>query len=127
MAIYREQDFADRRKAAIEAKKALLEKFKSRPDPHDPAVAERQAARKAAAEARAEREAERRKARQEKLAREAAERKAAAEARRLEAERRKAEEEAAAKARARDDLIARLLADQEAMRSMRVTRKAGQR
>ena len=45
----------DRLSAAANAKKAMLEKFRSRPGPDDPAVMEREAARKAIAEARAQR------------------------------------------------------------------------
>ena len=55
MAIYKEKGFADRRQAANEAKKALLEKFKSKPSLDDPEVAARMAERKAKAEARAQR------------------------------------------------------------------------
>ena len=34
----KDNDFAERRKTAIEARKALLEKFKAKPDENDPAV-----------------------------------------------------------------------------------------
>ena len=84
--IYRDKSFAERRTAAIDAKKALLEKFKSKPAPDDPAVLAKQAERKAILEAREKRAAEKEKLRQEKLAREAAERaarEAAAEAARI--------------------------------------------
>ena len=69
--IYRDKSFAERRTAAIEAKKALLEKFKAKPAPDDPAVLAKQAERKAILEAREKRAAEKEKLRQEKLAREA--------------------------------------------------------
>ena len=72
--IYRDKSFAERRTAAIEAKKALLEKFKAKPAPDDPAVLAKQAERKAILEAREKRAAEKEKLRQEKLAREAEER-----------------------------------------------------
>ena len=74
MAIYRDQSFAERRDAANSAKKALLERFKSKPAPDDPAVAAKQAERKAILEARAVREAEKARLKQERLAREAEER-----------------------------------------------------
>ena len=89
MAIYREKDIFERRNAANEAKKALLERFKAKPAADDPAVLARQAERKAILEAREKRAAEKERLRQEKLAREAAERaerEAAEEAARLAAE-----------------------------------------
>src|SRR6476660_8109862 len=108
--IYRDKSFAERRTAAIEAKKALLEKFKAKPAPDDPAVLAKQAERKAILEAREKRAAEKEKLRQEKLAREAEERaarEAAAEAARI-----AAEEAAQAEAKAREaeemERIARL-------------------
>ena len=72
--MYREKSFAERRTAADEAKKALLDKFKSKPSADDPAVQARLAERKAILEAREKRHAEKEKLRQERLAREAAER-----------------------------------------------------
>jgi hypothetical protein len=103
VAIYREKDFSERRTAAVEAKKALLERFKAKPTADDPAVIARQQERQAILAAREIREREKEKARQEKLAREAAEqaererlaeiaRKEAEEQARLEAEARAAEE-----------------------------------
>lgn len=89
MAIYKEKDFSERRNAAIEAKQALLAKFKSKPAADDPEVIKRQQERRAILEAREKREAERERQKQERLAREAvekAEREAAAEAARLAAE-----------------------------------------
>jgi hypothetical protein len=47
LAIYRDQTFAERRDSANAAKKALLEKFKSKPTADDPAVLAKQAERKA--------------------------------------------------------------------------------
>jgi|SRR5579871_1940397 len=77
--------FADRQAAAAKAKKAMAEKFlqKSKYDPNDPAVVEREAKRKAILEQRAVREVERAKRRAEQAATEAA-RKAAEEAARQE-------------------------------------------
>ena len=73
MSGFKEPSFADRQKAAVEARKNILNKFRSQPGPDDPAVKARQAEREALA-------AERAKA---KLAREAAkaEQKAARDAR----------------------------------------------
>ena len=74
MAIYREKDIFERRNAANDAKKALLERFKARPAEDDPAVLARKAERQAILEAREKRAVEKEQKRQEKLAREAAER-----------------------------------------------------
>ncbi|HKN28180.1 MAG TPA: DUF6481 family protein [Roseiarcus sp.] len=77
--------FADRQAAAAKARKSMAEKFlaKTKYDPNDPAVIEREAKRKAILEARELREAERAKRRAEEAAAEAA-RKAADEATRQE-------------------------------------------
>ena len=77
--------FADRQAAAAKARKALAEKFmaKTKVDPNDPAVIEREAKRKQILEARALRDVERAKRRAEEAAAEAA-RKAAEEAARQE-------------------------------------------
>jgi hypothetical protein len=77
--------FADRQAAAAKAKKAMAEKFleKSKYDPNDPSVIEREARRKAVLEQRAVREVERGKRRAEQAVAEAA-RKAAEEAARQE-------------------------------------------
>ncbi len=77
--------FADRQAAAAKARKAMAEKFlaKTKYDPNNPAVIEREAKRKAILEARAVREVERAKRRAEEAAAEAA-RKAADEAARQE-------------------------------------------
>ena len=79
MSGFKEPNFVDRQKAAQEARKNILNKFRTRPGPDDPAVKARQAAREAMA-------AERAKA---TLAREAAK-----------AEQKQREEEAAAAAAA---------------------------
>lgn len=77
--------FSDRQAAAAKAKKAMAEKFleKSKYDPNDPAVLERESKRKTILEARAVREVERAKRRAEEAVAEAA-RKAADEADRQE-------------------------------------------
>jgi hypothetical protein len=129
LAIYREKDIFERRNAANEAKRALLERFKSKPAADDPAVLARQAERKAILEARAIREAEKARLKQEKLAREAAEkaeRDAAAEAARI-----AAEEAAAAEAKIRDaeenERISRLLADEAERKAKRDARYAARK
>lgn len=104
MAIFREKDFAERRTAANDARKALLEKYKAKPAADDPAVLARQAERKAILQAREIREAEKARLKQERLVREAAE----AEARLL------AEEEARVKAEAEAAELARVRAAEEA-------------
>ena len=99
MSGFKEPSFADREKAAQEARKNILNKFRTQPGPDDPAVKARQAERAKAA-----------------LAREAAK-----------AERKRLEEEAAAAAaaqllREKEEEIARqaaLEADQKAARDAR--------
>jgi hypothetical protein len=72
MSFFNSNNFQDRQATAAQARKAMAEKFHSRPkyDPNDPAVLEREAKRRAVLEARAVREVERLKA---KAAAEAAE------------------------------------------------------
>jgi Family of unknown function (DUF6481) len=53
MSRFEEPSFADRQKAAQEARKNILNKFRSQPGPDDPAVKARQADREAFAAARA--------------------------------------------------------------------------
>ena len=79
MSGFKEPSFADRQKAAQEARRNILNKFRSQPGPDDPAVKQRQAEREAKAAERAK----------VKLAREAAK-----------AEEKRREEEAAAAAAA---------------------------
>ena len=71
-------NFNDRLANAANARKAMLEKFKARPGPDDPAVIARIAEQKAIAEARAVRQAERRVAREVEATRIAAEKAAQA-------------------------------------------------
>jgi|SRR5271167_3118314 len=100
MSFLNSNNFADRQAAAAKARKALAEKFLSRPkyDPSDPAVIEREAKRRAILEARAERDVERQKRKAEaeaaEAARHAAEEAARQEALRLEAVAREAAEAA---------------------------------
>jgi hypothetical protein len=78
MSGFKEPNFADRQKAAQEARKAILNKFRAQPGPDDPAVMQRQAEREAQAALRAKvretREAEKaeQKRREEEAAAEAA-------------------------------------------------------
>ena len=74
MSGFKEPSFADRQKAAQQARKSILEKFRSQPGPDDPEVLKRQAEREAQAIARAKaREArEAAKAEQKRLEEEAA-------------------------------------------------------
>jgi hypothetical protein len=85
-------NFDDRISAAAAAKQALLERFRARPRPDDPAEIERQAGLKAIADARDARVAERKAAKEAEAARLAAE----------EAARRAAEQEAAKQAKAQE-------------------------
>ena len=129
MAIYKEKDIFERRNAANDAKKALLERFKAKPAADDPAVLARQAERKAILEAREKRAIEKEKLRQEKLAREAAE-KAAREAE-AEAARLAAEEAAQAEAKAKEaeevERISRLLGDEAERKAKRDARYAARK
>ena len=111
MSGFKEPNFMDRQKAAQEARKNILNKFRTQPGPDDPAVKARQAAREAMA-------AERAKA---TLAREA-----------VKAEQKRLEEEVAAVAaaelvREKEEALAQqaaLEADQKAARDARyATRK----
>jgi Family of unknown function (DUF6481) len=78
MSGFKEVSFADRQKAAQEAKKNILNKFRAQPGADDPAVRQRQAEREAQAAARAKaklvRDAEKtaKKAEDAKLAEQAA-------------------------------------------------------
>jgi hypothetical protein len=85
MSFLNSHKFQDRQEAAAKARKAMAEKFLSRPkyDPNDPAVLAREAERRKVLEARAEREIERAKRKIEQEAAEAL-RKAADEAARQE-------------------------------------------
>jgi membrane protein involved in colicin uptake len=115
-------DYKDRQTSAAEARKALLERFKSRPDENDPVVASRRLERDAILKAREEREAikaaeraveEARLAviRAEKEEREAAER--AAKDAQLEVEK-------AAREAARSNLVKRAIMDQVDWKSARL-------
>jgi hypothetical protein len=118
--------FAERRKAAAEAKKLLLKKFETAPRADDPEMVAKRLEREAIAAARelrrAEREQLKQEARERQLAEAAAQTEAATAAERQEAEAR----EAAAK-----DRIARVIADEAERKAERdrryAARKARQR
>ncbi len=55
----KDTDFLDRRQAAEKARQAILDKFRARPAPDDPAMIERENARRALIEAREARTADR--------------------------------------------------------------------
>jgi hypothetical protein len=93
MSGFKEPGFADRQKAAQQAKKNLLNKFRAQPGPNDPTVAQRRAEREAIAARREKTRLEREAAKTEQKRRE--EEAAAAEAARITRER---EEEAARQA-----------------------------
>jgi hypothetical protein len=112
---------SDRLATAAKAKEAMLERFRARPGPNDPALLEQQAARKAVAEARDARNAERRAAREAEATRLAAEKAAAVEARKVQA----AEEAAAAAAAA--EHAAALPALQKAARDARYAARQARR
>ena len=78
MSGFKEPSFADRQKAAQEARKNILNKFRAKPGLDDPAVMQRQAEREAQAAAQLIREKEEAAAREVALE---AERKAARDAR----------------------------------------------
>ena len=77
MRVNKIDNFDKRQTTSASAKAALLEKFRSRPDPNDPEALERQRARAEAVAAREAREAERKAAKEAEIARLEAERKAA--------------------------------------------------
>jgi hypothetical protein len=69
---HEDKGFRERLNVAADAKKALLDKFRAQAGSEDPAVVERQAARKAVSEARDLRETARKAARDEDAVRQAA-------------------------------------------------------
>ena len=70
------KNFSERLSTAAQAKKAMLDKFRARPAPDDPAVVAKHEARQALSDAREARTAEREAARIAQKARETAERSA---------------------------------------------------
>lgn len=107
-------DFTDRRKAAKDAKAALLEKMKAKQS--DPELQARRAENAAVAAARAEREEAKRKQREEEKAKREAEEEAARVA--------AAELAAQSAASERDRLIAKMMEDQAAQKAKRDARYA---
>ena len=71
MSGFKEPSFADRQKAAQEARQNILNKFRSQPGPDDPEVQQRQAEREAQAAERAKAKLAREAAKAEQKAREA--------------------------------------------------------
>lgn len=119
---HKSDGFNDRLATAAKAKEAMLERFRARPGPNDPAMLEQQAARKAVADARDARNAARKIARDAEAARLKAEKAAEAERRKIQAAQEAAEAEAAAQR------AAALPALQKAARDARyAARKARQR
>ncbi|MGE5513106.1 MAG: DUF6481 family protein [Bacteroidota bacterium] len=86
---FKEQKLDERMRRAAEAKRQILEKFRSRPADDDPAVLERRAKRAEIAAARAAREAERKRIKEEQAAAKAAQ-EAVEKAARIEREKREA-------------------------------------
>jgi hypothetical protein len=127
----KEPDFSERLNAAAKARKDVLERFRAKTDPNDPAIAQREEARRAIAAGREVRAAERRIA---KLAEEArlAEEKAAkaaalaaekvAQAAALEAEKRAQEAALAEKAAREAELEIERKAKRDARYAARKTR-----
>lgn len=114
----KDTDFAERRQAALDAKKALLEKFKTKPDESDPTVKARIEERQARAEAKRLREEAKRTEAERVRIEEEERRIAEAERKRIEEETvRKAEEER--KATLAKDPVARMIADQAALLAAR--------
>jgi hypothetical protein len=112
MSGFKEPSFADRQKAAQQARQNILNKFKAQPSPDDPEVKQRQAEREAQAAARAKAKEAREAAKAEQKAREA---EAAAEA-------------AAQLARDKEEEAARLAAleaEQKAKRDARYAARKG--
>ncbi len=128
MSAYKHQTTGDRLAAAANAKKAMLEKFRAKPPPDDPAVIERQESQKAVVEAREARNAARKAAREAELARLAAEQAAIrAEQERQEAEHaaymaRKSQDAAQSQAEHKARALA-LAAEQKAARDARYARR----
>lgn len=128
MSAFKHQSAGDRLAVAALAKKAMLERFKAKPPPDDPAVIERQAAQRAVVDAREARAAERKAARDAEAARLAAE----AAARLAEQERQQAEQVAYLARKANDAAQAQaeykaralaLAAEQKAARDERYARR----
>ena len=118
----KDDSFAERRKAAAEAKLHLLKKFQSAPKPDDPEMVAKRGEREAIAAARAERQAER--ARLKQLEQERLQAEAEARAREAEAQ---ARAEAEAREAEKKNLVARLLADEAARKAERDRRYAARK
>lgn len=140
MAKFKHDNFSERATTAADAKKALLDKFRSRPSDDDPEIAAQREARRQIVEARDARQAakdaeKRERERIETEARAEAERletearaaaEAAAEAERLELERTREAEKAADEA-ARLERAARILTDEADRKAARDARYAARK
>ncbi|WP_111539066.1 DUF6481 family protein [Palleronia aestuarii] len=118
----RDNDLADRRKAASESKAALLQAHRSAKEAAEPTRLARQAERLAVARARDERRAEREKAKLEEQKRvdaETARRQAAADA--------AVGAEAKARQRIEDDMISRVVRDEAVRKAERDRRYANRK
>ncbi len=121
MVAFKGNMFSERQSTSANAKKALLEKFKAKPPPDDPAVLARAEERKRIAEARELRAAERRVAKEAEAVRMAAEQAARDEA---------AREAAAAEARRKAEQVVRdeaLRAERKAIRDARYAARKARR
>lgn len=119
MAAFKQPDFNDRHSAAVKARQAALEKFKSKPGPGHPEFEKKQAERLALEKARQERDETRRIEKEKRMAEEAARRAIEEE------EKRKAELAAHISAIAERE---QLLAEQKAARDARyAARKAAKK
>ncbi len=121
MGAFKDNLFNERQSASAKAKQALLEKFKAKPAPDDPAVLARAAERQAIAEAREVRAAERRAAKEAEAARLAAEQAQ----RDIEAQARAVEEARMAAEQAARDLQKK--AEQQAARDARYAARKARR
>jgi hypothetical protein len=125
MASFNDDDLSERRTAAANAKKAMVERFLARPAASDPANMKRKAARMATSEDRKARVAERAEARRAATEREAVELKLREEdAARLAATQ---AERQAAERRADADQAVKLLAEQKAARDLRYAARKARR
>jgi hypothetical protein len=122
MSSHKNDDFNERLTAAAKARTAMLERFRARPGPDDPAYQERQAELAAIAAARDARAAERKAAREAEAAR------VLAEKARLAAEQKALAAEQAARDREAQNRAAALIAEQKLARDARyAARKARRR
>ena len=121
MGVFKDNLYNERQNASAKAKQVLLEKFKAKPAPDDPAVLARAAERRAIADAREIRAAERRAIRDAEAVKQAAEQAS----RELEAQARAAEEARLAAEQVARDLQRK--AEQQAARDARYAARKARR